>query len=160
LHRRVGDDGRATDDDRAGEGLAARLAFFPMGKNARAQLDRRIHPEPAWRLELSAIVADVLDAGVGVLGDEMAGREIGCVVPTGRRDRPRQAVAPAAVALEIRTGRHQLLAWRLRDKARRDRLGDGLNPGLPDLVERLAEADAVDVAVRRQAGDQHGYVEA
>src|SRR5262249_9650201 len=104
--------------------------------------------------------ADVLEAGVGVLGDEMAGREIGCVVPTGRRDRHRQAVEPAAVALEIRAGRHQLLAWRLRDEARRDRLGDGLDPGLPDLVERLAEAEAVDVAVRRQAGDQHGYVEA
>jgi hypothetical protein len=48
----------------------------------------------------------------------------------------------------------------MRDEARRDRLGDGLDPGLPDLVERLAEAEAVDVAVRRQAGNQHGYVEA
>ena len=160
LHRRVGDDRRATDDDGAGEGLAARLAFFPMGKNARAQLDRRIHPEPARRLELSAIVADVLHASVGVLGDEMAGREIGRVVPSRGRDRHRQAVEPAAVALEIGAGRHQLLAWRMRDEARRDRLGDGLDPGLPDLVERLAEAEAVDVAVRRQAGNQHGYVEA
>src|SRR5262245_65030049 len=68
LHRRVGDRRWTTDDDRAGEGLAARLAFFPVGENPRAQLDRRIHPEPARRLELSAIVADVLDAGVGVLG--------------------------------------------------------------------------------------------
>src|SRR5262249_41933063 len=62
LHRRVRDHRRATDNNRAGEGLAARLAFLPMGENPRAQLDRRIHPEPARRLELTAIVADVLDA--------------------------------------------------------------------------------------------------
>src|SRR5262249_1378648 len=129
-------------------------------ENPRAQLDRRIHPEPAWRLELSAIVADVLDAGVGVLGDVVAGREIGCIVPSGRRDRHRQAVEAAALALEPRAARHQLLAGRMRDQSRRDRIAEGLDPGLPDLLERLAEADAIDVAVRRQAGDQHGYVEA
>src|SRR4249919_986239 len=43
----------------------------------------------AWRLDLSAVVADVLDPGLGILGDIVAGREIRCVVPSWRRDRHR-----------------------------------------------------------------------
>ena len=92
LHRRVGHDRRAADHDRAGQRLAARLALLPMGEDAGAQLDRRVHAEPARRLELAAIVADVLDAAVGVPGDVVAGREIGRVVEARRRDRHRQSV--------------------------------------------------------------------
>ena len=44
--------------------------------------------------------------------------------------------------------------------ARRQRVGDGLDPGRADLFERLAEADAVDVAVGGEARDQHRDVEA
>ena len=131
-----------------------------MGVDAGAQLDRRIHAEPARRLDLSAVVADVLDAGVGILGDVVAGGEIRCVVPSRRRDRHRQAVERAAVAVEIVADDHDLLAGRIGDLARRHRIGNGLDPGRADLVERLAEADAVDIAVRRQARDQHRDVEA
>ncbi len=160
LHRGVGDRRRAADDDGARQRLAARLAFLPVGIDARAQLDRRIHPEPARRLELSAIVADVLDAGLGVLGDVMAGGEIRRVVPAGRRDRHRQAVERGAVAIEVVAGDDHLLARRIRHHARRQGRGDRLDPGRPDLLERPAEADAVDLAVRRQPGNQHGDVEA
>ena len=160
LHRRVGDDRRAADGDGAGEGLAARLAFLPMGVDAGAQLDRRIHSQPARRLELSTVVADVLDAGLGILGDVVAGREIGRVVPSRRRNRHGQAVECRAVPVKLAADGHDLLAWRIADDLRRHGIGDGLDPSLPDLVQRLAEADAIDLAVRRQAGHQHGYVEA
>jgi hypothetical protein len=111
------------------------------------------------RFDLSAVVADVLDAGLGILGDVMAGGEIRCVVPSGRRDRHRQSVERAAVAVEIVASDHHLLARGIGDLARRQRAGNRLDPGWTDLVERLAEADAVDITVRRQAGDQHRNVE-
>ena len=73
LHRGVGDDRRAPDDDGARERLATRLTFLPMGEDAGAQLNRRIHPEPARCFELTAVVTDVLHAGIGIFGDVMAG---------------------------------------------------------------------------------------
>ena len=131
-----------------------------MREYAGAQLDRRIHPEPARRLELAAIVADVLDAGLGIPGDVMAGREIRRIVPARRRDRHRQAVERAPVAIEIIAGDDDLVTRRIGDDPRRHRFGDRLDPARPDLVERLAEADAVDVAIGSQAGDQHRRLEA
>ena len=160
LDRGVGDDRRAADDDRAGQRLAACLAFLPVSKNAGAQLDRWIHAEPAWRLDLSTVVADILDAGLGILGDVVAGGEIRCVVPSGGRDRYRQSVERAAVPIEGVAGDHYLLAGGVGHFTRRNRIGNGLDPGRADLVKRLAEADAIYIAVRRQARDQHRYIEA
>ena len=160
LHRRVGDRRRAADHDRARQRLAARLALLPMGIDAGAQLDRRVHPQPARRLELAAIVADVLDAGVGVPGDVVAGRKIGRVVEARGRDRHRQAVERGAVAVEIVPA--ITISWHgaSLDHPRRDRTGDGLDPGPADLLERLAEPDAIDLAVGGQPRDQHRDVEA
>src|SRR5262249_23555524 len=98
LHRRIGDDRRAAYDDGTWQRLAARLTLAPVRIDAGTQLDRRIHAETPRRLELTAIVADVLDAGVRVFGDVVAGREIGRIVPARRRNRYRQAVERLAGA--------------------------------------------------------------
>ena len=87
LHRRIGDSGWAADHNRTRERLAARLAFLPVGENAGTQLDGRIHAEAPRRLDLSAVIADVLDPGLRVLGDVVAGGKIRSIVPTRRRDR-------------------------------------------------------------------------
>ncbi len=160
LHRGVGDDGRTADNDRAGKRLAARLALLPMREDAGAQLDRRVHAEPPRRLELAAVVADVLDAGVGILGDVVAGRQVGRVVPARRRDRHRQAVERRAGLVEIGARDHDLLAGRIRDHARRNGIGDGRDPGRADLLEWLAEARAIDGRIGGKTRDQHRDVEA
>ncbi len=130
-----------------------------MRVDAGAQLDRRIHAEPPRRLELAAIIADVLDAGVGILGDVVAGREIGRVVPARRRDRHRQARRARG---RPRRGRRRsiTISWQGASSTTRGAIGlaIALDPGRADVFERLAEADAIDVAVGRQAGDQHGGV--
>ena len=151
LHRRIGHDRRTADHDRAGQRLAARLVLLPVGVDAGAQLHRRVHAEPLRRLELAAVVADVLDADVGILGDVVAGREIGRVVPARRRDRHRQSVERLAVLVEVLAGDHDLLARRVLDHARRDRIGDGVDPGGADVFQRLAEAGAIDARGWRQA---------
>ena len=94
-----------------------------MRVDAGAQLDRRVHAEPPRRLDLPAVVADVLDAGFGVLGDVVAGREIGRVVPSRRRDRHRQAVEPVPSRSRSAPVADDVLARRVVDQraARSDR---------------------------------------
>ena len=155
LHGCIRHDRRTADDDRAGQRLAARFVFLPVGVDAGAQLDGWIHAEAFRRLELTAVVADVLHAGVGILGDVVPGREIRRVVPARRRDRHRQSVKRLAVLVEVFAGDHDLLARRILDHAWRDRIGDRIDPGGADVFQRLAEAGAIDRAVGREPGDQY-----
>ena len=111
--RGIGDHRRAAEHDAAGQGLAARLVFLPMHIDAGPDLDRRIHAEPARRLDLPAIVADVLDAGVGIGGDVMRRGEERRVVPARRRNRHRQAVERHARLIERLAFDHDLLAGRV-----------------------------------------------
>ncbi len=150
--------GGAADHHRARHRLAALLVFEPMRVDAGAQFDRRIHAEPARRFDLAAIIADVLQAAVRVFGDVMAGGQIRRVVETRRRDRHRQPVEAAARLVEIAAGDADFLAWRLRDHARLKRRGERFHPGIADLVERPAEADAIDFGIGGKPRDQHGYI--
>ena len=124
LHRRVGDGRRAADHDGAGQRLLPRPALFPMRVDAGAQLDRRIHAEPPRRLELAAVVADILDAGVGVLGDVMRRRRdtARCPSPASRsepaghrvpgRPCPMLAERPRPPGMALRRRRHAAAAER------------------------------------------------
>ena len=62
--------------------------------------------------------------------------------------------------VEIGAGHDHVVARRVCDHPRRDRIGNGLDPGLADLLERLGETDAIDFSVRRQARHQDGDIEA
>ena len=160
LHGGVGDSRRAAEHHGARQRLLARTAFLPMRIDAGAQFDGGVHAEPPRRFDLAAVVADVLDAGVRVLGDVVRRGEIRRVVPARRRDRHRQAVEAETGLIERVAQHNDLLARRFRlfDNARLDRRRERLHPGWADFVERLAEADPVDVAAAGQAGDQHGML--
>ena len=156
LHRGEGDDRRRAEHDRAGQLLEAALAqLFPVVVDARPQFQRRVHAEPPPRLHLAAVVAHVLHAGVGVLGDVLRQRGVGRDVPARRRDRQRDAVEALARLVEVLAGDDDVVARRVRDDARRQRLRRGRDPARVDLLERAADADAVDLAVGGEPADQH-----
>ena len=112
--------GRRAEHDRAGQLLEAALAqSFPVAVDAGPQLERRVHAEPPPRLHLAAVVAHVLDAGVGVLGDVLRQRGVGRDVPARRRDRQRKAVEALARLVELLAGDDDLVARRVLDDARR-----------------------------------------
>ncbi len=155
LHRGEGDAGRRAEHHRAGQFLDAALAqLFPVIIDARSQLQRGVHAEPARRLHVAAIVAEILDAGVGILGDVLRQRRIGRDVPAGRRDRQRNAVEPVAGLVQRLAGDHDVMAWRLIDNARRDRVRRRLDPALVDFVKAAADADAIDFPVRGEHADR------
>jgi hypothetical protein len=104
---------------------------------------------------VAAVVAHVLDAAVGIFGDVLRQCRVRRDVPARRRDRQRDAVEAVARLVERRTGDDDLVAGRVVDEARRQRALRRLDPARIDLLERTVDADAVDLAVRRQPADQH-----
>ena len=159
LHGRIGDDRRAADHHGARQRHSARLAFLPMGKNSRAQLDRRVHAQTARRLELAAVIADILNAGVRVLGNVMPSGKIRRIVETRRRDRHRQPIERRPVAVEIISRCDDLLARSIIDNARRNGMRNRFDPGLADFFQRLAEPNAINVSIGGEACHQHGAIE-
>ena len=129
LHRGEGDAGRRAEHHRARQLLeAARAQLFPVLVDARPQLQRRVHAEPAPRLHLAAVVAHVLDAGVGILGDVLRQRGVGRDVPARRRDRHRNAVEALPGLSSVLAGDDDLVARRVR---RRCAAGSGSAPPRP-----------------------------
>ena len=151
LHRCVRDHRRTADHNRTGHRLLARLIFHPMAVNAGAQFDRWIHTEPARRFELAAIIADVLQAGIGIFCDVMTGRQIRRVVASRSRDRHRQTVEPVARLVERIAERADILTCCVGDNERLERRGKRLHPGGADVVQWAAETDAVHFADWRRA---------
>ena len=136
LHRGEGDAGRRAEHYGAGKLLeAARAQFFPMIVDAGPQFQRRIHAEPAPRLHLAAVIAHVLNAGVGILGDVLRQRRVRRDVPARRRDRQRNAVEAIARLVEGLAGDDDLMARRILDDARRDRVAGGFHPACVDFLE-------------------------
>ena len=111
---------------------------------------RHAHHQPIGSFQSSPIGPHVLHAGFGVLGDDVGRGQSRRAVEAGGRDRDRKSIETLALALEILAFDHHLLAYRLVDDARRDRVGDGVIPLGLDLFDRRAHADAVD---RRVGGD-------
>ena len=159
LHRRKGDAGRRAEHDRAREFLEPALAqLFPMVVDAGPQFQRRVHAEPPPRLHLAAVVAHVLDAAVRVLGDVLRQRSVRRDIPARRRDRQGNTVKPVAGLVERRAGDDDLVARRVVDDARRDRVARRLDPARIDFLERAADADAVNFLVGGKPADQHRHV--
>ncbi len=129
-----------------------------MRVNAGTQFERRIHAQPPSRLHLAAIIADVLHAGVRILGDVLRQRGVGRVVPAGRRDRHRDAVETHALLVEIVALDDDVVARRTLDDARLYRGCGRARPSRVDLIEIAAQSDAVDFPVRRKAADDDGDV--
>ena len=110
-------------------------------------------PSRRLRLHLAAIVADILHAGVGVLGDVLRQRRVGRVIPARRRDRYRNAVETLALLVEIVALDDDVVARRVLDEARLDRGCGRARPACVDLVEIAAQSDAIDFPVGRKAAD-------
>ena len=126
--------------------------------DAGAQFQRRIHAEPPPRLHLTTVIAHVLDPGVGILGDVLRQRRVRRDIPARRRDRQRNAVEAVAGLVESRAGDDDLMARRVLDEARADRMSRRLDPACVDFLERAADADAVDLLVGGKPADQHRNV--
>ena len=147
-------EGRAAENDRAGHLLAPRLVLLPVRVAARAAAARRhAHRHAARRLQPAAVCAHVLDARLGVAGNDIGRRQIGRAVETRRRDRDRERVEAVALAVERVALDDDLLARRVGEFHRRDRVGDRPAPPPTDLVLFHAHADAVDRAIGRERAD-------
>ena len=93
LHGNVGDHRRRADDQRRLQRLAALLGVLPVEVDVLAQSGRE-HPHPGVRLDLAAVVADVADAGLGVLGDPVGAGGVWAVIEARGGDRNRELVQP------------------------------------------------------------------
>jgi len=70
------------------------------------------------------------------------------------RQKLQAAVRPAqCIALD-----HDLLAPRRVNRDGRNRIGDGLHPGVADLLDRAPHADGIDFRRGRQRADRHRRV--
>ena len=123
---------RAAEHDGAGHRLAALLVFEIMLVAAGAADARRhAHHQAVGRLQRGAIGAHVLHAGLGIAGDHVGRRQSRRAVEAGRRNRDRQPVEAVALALERVALDHDLMADRLVDQPRLDRIGDARDPTWP-----------------------------
>ena len=125
---------------------------------AGAQFDRGVHAHAVRRFDHPAIIADVLDAGFGIGGDEMARCGVGRIVPTRRRDRHRDGIEAVAVAQFV-SGMDDLLARCDVDDARLDRMAHRLDPAVAHLLDAAAHAERIDLVVAGEPAHQHRNVE-
>ena len=130
------DIGRAAEHDGAGHRLAALLVLEVMLVAAGAADARRhAHHQPVRRLQRRAVGAHVLHAGLGIAGDDVGRGQRRRAVEARRRDRDRQQVEAVAFALQRLALDHDLLADRLVDQPRLDRIGDGMIPLGLDVLD-------------------------
>ena len=160
LNRAIGYDGRASHHHGAGHGLAPRLPFAPMQVAAGPKLHRCIDAEPVRRLDLAPVIADVLNAGIGILGDEVRRRGIGRVVPARRRYRHRNVVEPLAVG-KVRALKNDLLTGGVGagDGFGGQRIGERLGPLVLDLFQGVADTQLIDGGIAREAANQNRNIE-
>ena len=116
------------------------------------------HGDAVLGLQRGAIHADVLDAGLGVLGDAQRGGQIGRGIEAGRRDGHRQKRHAAGLGERV-AGQHDLLRGAAVDDHRAG--SDWRSPSTqasPISRHGAAHAHRVDARARRQRAEQHRHV--
>src|SRR5262249_59490865 len=116
------------------------------------------HADAVLSLHHAAVVAEIVQPGLRILGDPMSRSRIGRVVEAGRRDRDRQAAQTAAWAAEFLAGDHDLLAGAFPDQRRCDLVGQRGWPDRLDLFELALHAERVDLFRTGERADQHRNV--
>ena len=129
-----------------------------MRVNAGLVLQRGVHAKPRGRLDLAAVDAHVLNAGLRILGDVLRQGGVRRVVPTWRRNGHRNAVQALAGLQKVFAHDHDFLARRFLQNARLDRIGNGMVPSFADVFNFAAHAGAVNFAVRSKRTHHHGDV--
>ncbi|MEA3220338.1 MAG: hypothetical protein OZX49_01444 [Immundisolibacter sp.] len=147
----VGHVRRHADDQRRFQRNAQALALDPV----QAQMLRRIGEaaDAVRGFYLTAVVADVVDAGLGVLGDPVREGGVRPVVVAGRGNRNRE-FAQAAVLGQRGAHVDFFLTRRVGDHFRRQGIAQRVGNQLQQVVARLhAKAGLEDFPRRRQAAD-------
>ena len=150
---------RATHDDGDRHRLFQLAVYLPVQIAAGAAGPRRhAHAEPIGGLQGGAVGTHVADAGFRVVGDAQGRGEIRRRVVAGRRNRHRQRLQAAVRTAQRVAGDDDLLARRRRDLRWRNWIGDGLHPGVADLLDRPPHADRINTRRRRQRPDCDRHV--
>ena len=153
LHGHVGKARHRADDAGRGQPLAQRVGLVPVDGQILLGADE-VDAGLGGGLDLAAVVADVADAGIRILGDPVAGGQVRPVVEPGRRDGHRELVEAAVVQETVadvdlfldRTGVHHL---------RRQRTGHRRGPLLEAFAGLAAHAHGVDGLVGSQRPQHH-----
>ena len=106
-------------------------------------------------LDQAAVVADVSLAALRVLGDPVAGRDVGAVVEAGSRDRHgefAEAAAGEEVLAFMDLLHHRAVAYDLR----LEQVIHRVDPSVRDLLGRAFQPQAIDFSGGRQSADQDG----
>ena len=148
--RRVSDTGRRADHQRGLERDTALLAFAPMVSTVVARTEK--HARSCRAFDMAAVVADVDDAGLRVLGE-----------PVRRRGKRRAVVAwsrnwnwkfsETAFLQQVRSRVNDFMHRRIIDDARRYRIRLRLIPAVDDLLRFALKPEAVNLSRRRQCAD-------
>ena len=103
----------------------------------------RENADPRAGFDLTAVVADVSDAGLWVLSDPVGTGGVRAVVEPGSRDRNRKLVQ--AVLFQCITGHHVFLTHRVVHHHWRDGVGESILPLLVHLFGAIApHAEKID----------------
>src|SRR5579862_8005641 len=136
------------------------MSLAPVHQESWAQLlgDVDAHSSPA--LELAAVVAEIRNACFGIAGGEVAGRNVGSVVPTGRRDWDWQAVEPTEWLLQVAADADDLLDGAVLDHDWGHGIGARLLPLSANRIHRAAQTEGVDPTAGRKGPyhDGHGVL--
>src|SRR3990170_468414 len=117
--------------------LSLRLRFLPVDIDVLAQAGRE-HADAAARLDLAAIVTDVLYARFRVRGNPVRASRVRAVVEARRGDRHRKLIQAESFLVELVTDVNHILTFRVADRDRSDRLGKSLLPLCLHLLDRVA----------------------
>ena len=154
----VGDHRRGADDQGRGKRLTALLGVLPVKIDVLAEPGRE-HPDAGGGLDLAAVVADVGDAGLGVLGDPVGTGGVGAVVPARGRDGDRKRVQ--AFLFQGFAGDALFLAHRVVHQHGGDGIGESVLPFLVHLLGAVAaHAEKVDGLAAGQGAHHHRELEA
>ena len=154
--------GRRADDQRHRHFLAALLVFHPVVVRAAVGLDEPHGGHPVGRLQAAAVLTDVLDAAVEIVGDPQAGGKIRGRVPARRVvGHGQRGEALALPALQGVAGDDDLVDRSLlrRNLHRGDRILESVRPLLidflrqrGDVVTRIRDAERGRVDGERTGG--------
>src|SRR5258705_8959327 len=97
------------------------LRLFPMQVNILTQTGRK-HADAPARLDLAAVVADVLNTGIEIRRDPVRTGRVRTVVESRRGNRHRESIQTIAFFVQLVAQDHYILAFRISYGDRSDRL--------------------------------------
>ena len=133
------------------------LRLFPVQINILPETGRK-HADPPARLDLTAVVADVLNTGIEIRGDPVRTGRVRTVVKSRRGNRHRKSIQTIAFFVQLVAEDHYILAFRFTHGDGIDRLRQSFLPARIHLLGAVTtHTEIIDLRLPRQGADDNGH---